>query len=177
MTGLELSLEWPGCDWMQNRMHVIRGSRRSSGPCEVKVEGTQHLHDPVPVKENVQGINSTIGLEGPGLGSTFQTVSPVAPQSVTRVTCEGDSVVRESTSSRVKSDDDTGVRDLTGPSKNGLVGSLVTPTRPRLIASARRPRYYSSEQARASSIASSSVPSIGGEFSEQCLQFFNCRLT
>ena len=167
MTGLELSLEWPGCDWMENRLRVIRGTSTDNGPCEVKVEGTQDLHDPTtpPGVQSSPGSRATVRLEKSLVESRLKSTS-CDPVRVTDapIVPDSSSVARPLADARAKSDGDLIPSPRPPVGKNGCVGSMATPTRPRLIASARRPRYYNSEQPRAASVAASSVSSIGGEF-------------
>ena len=167
MTGLELSLEWPGCDWIQNRLHVIRGTRRNAGPCEVKVEGTQHLHDPVssPVVNSSQAAGSAAGLDdGHGRPEWKPIPQASARLSATLIAPDSSTSARPLSDVRAKSDGDLIPGPKPSVDRNNYTGSVATPTRPRLIASARRPRYFHSEQPRVASVATSSVSSIGGEY-------------
>ena len=173
MTGLELSMEWPGCDWLTNRLHVIRGSRHDNGPCEVKVEGTQHLHDPVPLEESSVThdsglVNDVSAVVTPGDQRRTHNSAPdlVSKQPLINGLLESQSPPDD----RALSDGDTASVHVR-PVKSATVRSFATPTRPRLIASARRPRYTQVEQSRAVSTAASSVPSIGGKFSGTCVGY------
>lgn len=54
MTGSELSTDFAGCSWLESRLHVVRGTRRTYGPCEVKVNGEQTLEEtPIPSPEDL----------------------------------------------------------------------------------------------------------------------------
>ena len=45
MTNSELCVEYEGCSWLENRLHVIRGSSgpRTKGPFEIRVNGGPSL--------------------------------------------------------------------------------------------------------------------------------------
>ena len=43
MTSQELNVEFEGASWLENRIHVIRGTPRASGPFEIRVNGGADL--------------------------------------------------------------------------------------------------------------------------------------
>ena len=157
---------------MSNRLHVIRGSRKDLGPCQVKVNGTDHYEEPP-----IQADEDSFALPGDAI-ETFGEVPnaplgdvPIAPPGVVNPSPNdsGVSVERPAANlpSRALSE---GNSTSTQPKmmSQDYLRAIATPTRPRMIATARRPRFSTHEQSRdavaAPSEVASTSPSIGGKF-------------
>lgn len=164
MDNTELSIGWHGLDFMSNRIHVIRGSRQDIGPCQVKVNGTDHYEEP-PIRAEEESfalpdhVEETLG-DVPVVSNGAMNSSP----NDSGVSVERQASVALNLPSRALSEGDpVALRPkLVG---QDYLRSITTPTRPRMIATARRPRHAPLEQSRgtASSVVTSSAPSIGGE--------------
>ena len=141
MTILELSTNFHGCDWLENRIHAVRGSRCSYGPVEIHVNGGQDLDtddDPVSgaVKRDVprMPVTRVANHRTPGSNPDDSGVSigrRVTPEQADGGNSAGDAKRRNKRPSR----------DLAA----GVAAILSTPTRPvRTIPNARDCRAPSS---------------------------------
>lgn len=167
MDNVELSVGWPGLDFMSNRLHVIRGSRKDLGPCQVKVNGTDHYEEP-PIRAD----EDSFALPG-DVVDTLHDI-PVVSNGPINPSPDDSGVSVERLASNLPSRAmSEGNPVLVRPKvvDKDYLRAIATPTRPRIIATARRPRLSAHEQSRdavvASSAATSATPSIGGKF-------FNC---
>lgn len=124
MTGAELAIEITGYDWLENRVHVIRGGRRTYGAVEVQVNGNQRLDDDVGT-----GICVSRNKESPELRSDtylkrsksqFDDSGVSLGRRLSPHGGEGDDVPRLANSGRRQVDDSSG----------NAAAILSTPARP-----------------------------------------------
>ena len=185
MTRAELSVEYEGASWLDNRIKVIRGVQRVTGPFEVRINGGAELdmrtdNSDVPSSHHLGDAVAKIDL-GDGGPSARRKVSPDDIPSFRRKLSPGD--VPDSGVSLGRREEfdggdtaptglDRSVRSVprrTNPQRlaSEVSAILATPTRPRKVyrsALDARSNRSASELAQLGTRAmSSSTPSLGGE--------------
>ena len=164
MSGSELAVDFAGCSWLESRLHVVRGSRHTFGPCEVRVNGEQTLEEtpvPTPGDKVCDGEEASHRADVPRLTVPWRKTSQkrLAHQSFND---SGVSLGRRTSpvdpadGPRISPDDNLSARSIRRCVQGlaaEVAGSLGTPTR------SRQPRAVTLEQDGSDAVMRTSIRS------------------